>query len=146
MKPNKTKCELITNHKNARLHFPDKTPIQQNNNDIPRVRNRNNNGMQRRTKQQICNNNGNNEQTCLLLETLKLPAYIKIYTADTVFRSTLYGLESAQLIPSVLQQINISKLKVLTPTLNKSRTYIHRVNSNASIFNRISTIMEDKAN
>ena len=71
------------------------------------------------------------------------PTYIKVYTADAVLRSKLlYGLESAQLIPSVLKKLETFQLQVLRKILKIDTTYINRVNSNASIFNRINTTME----
>ena len=40
------------------------------------------------------------------------PAHVKVYTADAVLRSKLlYGLESAQLIPSVLNKLETFQLK-----------------------------------
>ena len=73
------------------------------------------------------------------------PVHIKVYTADAVLRSKLlYGLESAQLIPSVLKKLETFQLKVLRKILKIETTYINRVNSNVSIFNRINTMMEEE--
>ena len=42
------------------------------------------------------------------------PTHVKVHVADAVLRSKLlYGLESAQLIPSVLKQLETFQLKVL---------------------------------
>jgi hypothetical protein len=42
------------------------------------------------------------------------PTYIKVYTADAVLRTKLlYGMESVQLIPSVLKRIGTFQLEVL---------------------------------
>ena len=72
------------------------------------------------------------------------PIHIKVYTADAVLRSKLlYGLESAQLIPSVLKKLETFQLKVLRKILKIDTTYINRVNTNNSIFNRIDTMMEE---
>ena len=69
----------------------------------------------------------------------------EVYTADAVLRSKLlYGLESAQLIPSVLKKLETFQLKVLRKILKIDTTYINRVNSNASVFNRINTMMEEE--
>ena len=41
------------------------------------------------------------------------PVHIKVYTADAVLRSKLlYGIESAQLMPSVLKTLETFQLKV----------------------------------
>ena len=73
------------------------------------------------------------------------PIHMKVYTADAVLRSKLlYGLESAQLIPSVLKSLETFQLKVLRFCLEIDTTYINRVNSNVSVFNRINTMMEEE--
>ena len=73
------------------------------------------------------------------------PTYIKVYTADAVLRSKLlYGLESAQLIPSVLKKIETFQLKVLRKILKINTTYINRVNTNASVYNKINNLMEEE--
>jgi hypothetical protein len=42
------------------------------------------------------------------------PTQVKVYKADAVLRSKLlYGLESAQLIPSVLKKLETSQFKLL---------------------------------
>ena len=56
----------------------------------------------------------------------------------------IYGLESAQLIPSVLKKLETFQLKVLRKILKIDTTYINRVNSNSSVFNRINTMMEEE--
>ena len=73
------------------------------------------------------------------------PVHIKVYTADAVLRSKLlYGIESAQLIPSVFKTFETFQIKVLRKILKIDTTYINRVNSNISIFNRINTMMEEE--
>jgi hypothetical protein len=73
------------------------------------------------------------------------PTHVKVYTADAVLRSKLlYGLESAQLIPSVLKTLETFQLKVLRKMLKIDTTYINRANSNITIFNRINSMMEEE--
>ena len=48
------------------------------------------------------------------------PIHIKVYTADAVPRSRLlYGVESAQLVPSVLKKLETFQLKVFRKYLNR---------------------------
>ena len=85
------------------------------------------------------------KKLCLFWRHSNCPIHIKVYTADAVLRSKLlYGLESAQLIPSVLKKPETVQLKVLRKILKIETTYINRVNSNVSIFNRINTMMEEE--
>jgi len=73
------------------------------------------------------------------------PTHVKVHVADAVLRSKLlYGLESAQLIPSVLKKLEAVQLKVPRKILKIGTTYINRVNTNAGIFNRINTMMEEE--
>merc|ERR1711966_616074 len=73
------------------------------------------------------------------------PIHVKVYTTDAALRSKLlYGLESAQLIPSVLKKLETFQSKVLRKIFKIDTTYINRVNSNVSIFNRINTMMEQE--
>ena len=73
------------------------------------------------------------------------PTSIKLYTADAVPRSKLlYGLESAQLIPSVLKRLEVFQLKVLRKILKIETTYINRANTNQNIFDRINNEMENE--
>ena len=48
----------------------------------------------------------------------------------------LYGLESAQLIPSVAKRMEALQLKMLRKNLRLNTTYIDRENNNQSIFDR----------
>ena len=60
---------------------------------------------------------------------------IKIHTAEAVLRAKLlYGLESAQLIPSVLKRIEVFQLKVLRTILKMDTTFINRANTNQVVF------------
>ena len=54
------------------------------------------------------------------------PTHVKVHVADAVLRSKLlYGLESAQLIPSVLKKLETFQLKVLRKK-SQNRHYIHQ--------------------
>ena len=73
------------------------------------------------------------------------PVHIKVYTADAVLRSKLlYGLESAQLKPSVLKKLETFQLRILRKIVNIDTTYINRVDTNISTFHRINTMMEEE--
>ena len=62
---------------------------------------------------------------------------LKIYVADAVLRSKLlYGLESAELIPSVLKRLETIQLKVLRKILRLNTTYIDRENTNEKVFEK----------
>ena len=62
---------------------------------------------------------------------------VKVYTADAILRAKLlYGLESAQLIPSVAKRTETLQLKVLRTILRLNTTYIDGENNNQSIFDR----------
>ena len=68
---------------------------------------------------------------------------IKVYTAEAVLRSKLlYGLESAQLIPSVSKRLETFQLKVLRKILRLDTTYIDRLNTNSSVFQTATDKME----
>jgi len=144
MKLNKAKCELLTNNPNARIIFPDNSLIKKHKSatylgcEL---------GLRTTNREEISKRFA---ATMAIMKKLDIfwrhsdcPTHIKVYTADAVLRSKLlYGLESAQLIPSVLKKLETFQLKVLRKILKIDTTYINRVNSNASIFNRINTTME----
>jgi hypothetical protein len=72
---------------------------------------------------------------------------VKVYTADAILRAKLlYGLESAQLIPSVAKRMETLQLKVLRKILRISTTYIDRENNNQSIFDRTNLAMKEQNN
>jgi len=112
MKLNKTKCELITNNNNSRIHFPDNTPVKRQTAatylgcEV---------GIKITTIQEISKRFA---ATMAPMKKLDLfwrhsdcPAHVKVYTADAVLRTKLlYGLESAQLIPSVLKKLETFQL------------------------------------
>ena len=60
---------------------------------------------------------------------------IKVQTADAVLRSKLlYGIESTQLIPSMLKRLETFQLKVLRKILRVDTTFINRRNNNQKLF------------
>ena len=62
---------------------------------------------------------------------------VKVYTADAILRAKLlYGLESAQLIPSVAKRMETLQLKVFRKILRLNTTNIDRENNNYSIFEK----------
>ena len=72
---------------------------------------------------------------------------IKVYTADAILRAKLlYGLESAQPIPSVAKRMETLQLKVLRRILRLSTTYIDRERNNHSIFDRTNQAIEEESN
>ena len=59
----------------------------------------------------------------------------EIHVAEAVLRAKLlYGLESAQLIPSVLKRLETFQLKVLRKILKLDTTYVNRENTNETVF------------
>ena len=70
---------------------------------------------------------------------------IQIHVADAVLRSKLlYGLESAQLIPSIAKKLDTFQLKVLRKILRMDTTYIDRANTNTVVINKANTTMENE--
>ena len=133
MKLNKTKCELLTNNNNARIVFPNNTPVKRMNEatylgcEI---------GIRTTTRQEI------NKRFALTMATMKkldlfwrhsdCPTHVKVYTADAVLRTKLlYGLESSQLLRSALKRLETFQLKTLRKTLKVDTTVIIRGNTNA---------------
>ncbi len=70
---------------------------------------------------------------------------VKVYTADAILRAKLlYGLESAQLIPSVAKRMETLQLKALRKILRIHTTYIDRESNNNSIFDRTNQAIEEE--
>lgn len=70
---------------------------------------------------------------------------IKIYTAEAVLRAKLlYGLESAQLIPSVAKKLETFQRKVLRKILNMKTTYVERSNTNDKVFQKANEKLEEE--
>ena len=70
---------------------------------------------------------------------------VEVYTADAILRAKLfYGLESAQLIPSVAKRMETLQLKVLRKCLRLNTTYIDRENNNHSIFESTNQAIEEE--
>ena len=105
MKLNKTKCELLTNNPNARIIFPDGNLVKKHKSatylgcEL---------GLRTTSREEISKRFA---ASMAIMKKLDLfwrhsdcPIHIKVYTADAELRSKLlYGLESAQLIQSVLK-------------------------------------------
>ena len=143
MKLNKTKCELSTNNPIARIVSPNNTPVKRQQSATYLGCEM---GFQITSREEISKRFA---ATMAIMKRLDLfwrhsdcPVHIKVYTADAVLRAKiLYGLESAQLIPSVLKKLETFQLKVVGEISKIDTTSINRVNSNISIFNRINTMM-----
>jgi len=138
MKLNKTKCELITTHATANIHFEDGTSVRKTRKatylgcEI---------GIRCTSSEELNKRIANTMVTMKQLDTFwrhsNCDTAVKIHTADAVLRSKLlYGLESAQLIPSVLKRIETFQLKVLRKILRMDTTYIDRRNTNQTVFDR----------
>ena len=66
----------------------------------------------------------------------------KIQVADAVLRAKLlYGIESTQLIPSVLRRIEVFQLKVLRKLLKMDTAYINRANTNETVYKKATEAM-----
>ena len=115
MKLNKTKCELLTNNPTARIVFPDNSPVKKH---LSATYLGCELGIKTTNREEISKRKA---ATMAVMKKLDLfwrhsdcPTHIKVYTADAVLRSKLlYGIESAQLIPSVLKTLETFQLKVL---------------------------------
>ena len=98
---------------------------------------RNKEHKQRRTIQKILKYHGYTEELDLFWRHSDCDIAVKVYTADAILRAKLlYGLESAQLIPSVAKRMETLQLKVLRKNLRLNTTYIDRENNNESISDR----------
>ena len=104
MKLNKTKCELLTNNPNARIVSPDNSPVNKHKSATYL-------GCELGIKTTNREETSKRFAATMAIGKIDLfwrhsdcPVHIKVYTADAALRSKLlYGLESAQLIPSVLK-------------------------------------------
>ena len=145
MKLNETKCKLLTTSPNASIVFPDSSPVKTQKSatylgcEL---------GIKTTSREELSKRFA---ATMMIMKKLSLswrhsdcPVHIKVYTADAALRSKLlYGLESAQLIPSVLKKLDTFQLKVRTNN-KKDTTYINGANSNISLFSKINTMMEKR--
>ncbi len=114
MKLNKTKCELITNNNNSRIHFPDNTPVKRQTAatylgcEVGRT-----NTTRQENSKRFAATMATMKKLDLFWRHSDCPTHVKVYTADAVLRTKLsYGIESAQLIPSVLARKETFQLKV----------------------------------
>ena len=138
MKLNKAKCEVISTHPNANIHFPDGTKIRH-------VRTSTYLGCDLGIKSTIREElNKRFANTMITIKSLDLfwrhsdcGVAIKIQVADAVIRSKLlYGMESAQLIPSVLKRVETLQLKILRKILRMDTTYVNRDNTNERVYEK----------
>ena len=146
LKLNKKKCELITTHPNADVHFKDKSKVL-------KVRTATylgcNIGIKSTNREELSKRFSNTMATMKKLDLFwrhsNCDVAIKVYTADAILRSKLlYGLESAQLIPSVAKKMETLQLKVLRKILRINTTFIDRENNNLSIYQRTNQVMKDE--
>ena len=138
MKLNKGKCELITTHSTADVHFP-------SGQQVSKVKKATYLGCEVGIK--VHNGHELNKRfanTMITMRKLDLfwrhsdcPTATKIHVAEAVLRAKLlYGLESAQLNPAVVRRLESFQLKVLRKILKMNTTYIDRANSNQQVFTR----------
>jgi len=136
MKLNKNKCELITTHETANIKFADGTKIRKTKKatylgcEI---------GIKTTNKEELSKRFANTMATMKKLDLFwrhsNCTTAMKIHTAEAVLRAKLlYGLESAQLIPSVLKRVETFQLKVLRKILKMDTTYINRANTNNKVY------------
>ena len=146
LKLNKQKCELITTHQQANIHFKDNTKV-------PKVRLATylgcNIGIKTNNREELSKRFANTMITMKKLDLFwrhsSCDTAIKIYTAEAVLRSKLlYGLESAQLIPSVAKRLETFQLKVLRKILKIDTTYVDRANTNQLVFNTANQKMAEE--
>ena len=146
LKLNRNKCELIATRQNANVHFKD-------NIKVPKVRIATylgcNIGVKTSNREELSKRFANTMVTMKKLDLFwrhsNCDISIKIYTAEAVLRSKLlYGLESAQLIPSVAKKLEIFQLKVLRKIFRLDTTYINRANNNNHVFSLANTKMEEE--
>ena len=115
LKLNKNKCELITTHKTANIHFSDNTKV-------PNVKTATylgcNIGIKTTFRLELGKRFANTMATMKKLDLFwrhsNCSTAIKVHTADAILRAKMpYGLDSAQLIKSVEKKLEILQLKVL---------------------------------
>lgn len=136
MKLNKAKCEVISTHTNANVHFQDGTIIKHVRQatylgcDV---------GIETTNREEL---NKRFANAMVTLEALDMfwrhsdcGIAIKIHVADAVIRSKLlYGMESAELIPSVLKRVETLQLKILRKILRMNTTHTDRENTNERVY------------
>jgi len=136
LKLNKKKCELITTHQNADIHFKDKTKV-------VKVKTATylgcNIGIKSTNREELSKRFSNTMATMKKLDLFwrhsNCDIAVKVYTADAILRAKLlYGLESSQLIPSVAKRMETLQLKVLRKILRLNTTFIDRGNNNYTVF------------
>ncbi len=148
MSLNKKKCEVIYTSENANVHFMDGAKITRKDEvkylgcDINEKA-----STDREIRARLAN-------TMTVLKKLDLfwlhsdcPTRTKIIALDAIIRAKLlYGLESAQLIPSVLKRLETFQLKVLRKILRLQTTYMDRANTNKKVYRLANDQMKAEGN
>ena len=146
LKLNKNKCELITTHQSADVHFDNKQKI-------PKVRLATdlgcNMGIKTNSREELSKSFANTMMTMKKLDIFwrhsNCGIAIKIYTADVILRSKLlYGLESAQLILSVANRMETFQLKVLRKIFQMDTTSINRGHTNDTVYLTANNKMQEQ--
>ena len=141
MKLNKTKCELLTNSGNARIIFPDGTPIKKTATNLGCQI-----GIKITSREEISKRFAARMATMKkldILETLGLPnAYQSLHCrCSTKNKTTIRnGICTADTI-SIKENRNLP-IKSTEKNIKMDTTYINRVNTNISVYNKINTLME----
>ena len=138
LKLNKHKCEIITTHPLANINFKDNTKVPTvilatylGCNIEIRTNNR------EEQPKRFANNMITMTNLDIVWRHNHCDTAIKIYTADAYRRSKLlYGLESAQRIPSITKKLESFQLKVLRKILRLDTTYIDMANNNQVVFRK----------
>ena len=146
MKLNKDKCELITSGTVANVHCGDGT-------SITKVRTATHLGCEIGIKctsreeinKQFANTMITMKQLDIFWRHSSCSTAIKIHTAEAVLRAKLlYGIESTQLIPSILRRLEIFQLKVLRNILKMDTTFVNRENTNKAVFKKANKKLEEE--
>ena len=114
-KTKQEKCELITTHQNANIHFKDKSKV---------IKLKSATyigcslGVESISKEELSKRFSNTMATMKKLDLFwrhsDCNIAVEFYTADAILRAKLLcGIESAQLIPSVAKRMETLQLKVL---------------------------------
>ena len=146
MKLNKGKCELITTHPNADIHFEDKTQIKKSTKatylgcEI---------GIKLGSREELNRRFANTMVTMRKLDLFwrhsNCGTAIKLQVADAVLRSKLlYGIESSQLTPAAVRRLETFQLKVIRKILKMNTTFIDRANTNEVVYKTANRKLEQE--
>ena len=138
MKFNKTKCELLTTSLNADVKFADGSNVKRK----PEVTYL---GCQLNQYSNISQEISKRIANCMVIlkrldifwRHCDIKVAFKINALDAVIRAKLlYGIESAQLTPSLQRRIEVFQLKGLRKILKMETTFVERNNTNAEVFRK----------